>query len=217
MEIPNIIAPPPWNLTGKAYIFLYKFSKNYVQENAFLQDYQKSRFLGYFGTVMLVNYESSPVGPYKELLFIPGLFTFDWKKVYSISKIYVSTYESVYNGIENWGIPKELADFDWNDDDIKVSVGNEEIFSVKLKSRFLKFPITTSLIPLTVVQKLRRDLITTKPSAKGNGQLAKVLSMKVNPKFFPDLSKQKPLLVTKVNSFEMMFNIPTIQKDYFPS
>jgi hypothetical protein len=186
-----------------------------VQENAFLQDYQKSRFLGYFGTVMLVNYESSPVGPYKELLFIPGLFTFDWKKVYSISKIYVSTYESVYNGIENWGIPKELADFDWNDDEIKVSIEEEEIFSVKLKPRFLKFPITTSLIPLTVVQKLRRDLITTKPTAKGNGQLAKVLSMKVNPRFFPDLSKQKPLLVTKVNRFEMMFNVPTIQKDYF--
>jgi acetoacetate decarboxylase len=60
---------------------------------------------------MIVGYDTSGVGAYKELLFIPALFDFDKKKAFNISKIYVSTEESVYNGIENWGIPKQLANF----------------------------------------------------------------------------------------------------------
>ena len=75
------IAPAPWNLTGDAYIMVYKFSKGFVQEYGFLADYQQDRFLGYVGTVMLVDYKTSGVGPYRELLFIPGMFTFDWKKM----------------------------------------------------------------------------------------------------------------------------------------
>jgi acetoacetate decarboxylase len=55
--------------------------------------------------------QTSGVGPYQELLFIPGLFHIDGRYTFSISKIYVSTEASVRSGIENWAIPKELADF----------------------------------------------------------------------------------------------------------
>jgi Acetoacetate decarboxylase (ADC) len=216
------IAPAPWNLTGNAYIMVYKFSKDFVEEYGFLADYQQDRFLGYVGTVMLVDYKTSGVGPYRELLFIPGMFTFDWKKMFSISKIYVSNRDSVYNGIENWGIPKEYADFDWltNEDgteDISVNIDGKEFFKTTIKKGFVSFPLTTAILPLNVVQKLRKDLIITNPTAKGKATLAKIKSIKVDKNFFPDLSKASPLITMKVRDFEMTFNVPLVKKDYFKS
>jgi Acetoacetate decarboxylase (ADC) len=214
------IAPAPWNLTGDAYIMVYKFSKDFVEEYGFLADYQQDRFLGYVGTVMLVDYKTSGVGPYRELLFIPGMFTFDWKKMFSISKIYVSSRDSVYNGIENWGIPKEYADFDWQTnadgtEDISVNIEGKEFFKTTIKKGFISFPLTTAILPLNVVQKLRKDLIITNPTAKGKVTLAKIKSIKVDKNFFPDLSKASPLITMKVKDFEMTFNVPLVKKDYF--
>jgi hypothetical protein len=222
MEKPeNInIAPAPWHLTGNAYIMVYKFSKSFVEEQGFLADYQQDRFLGYVGTVMLVDYKTSGVGPYRELLFIPGMFTFDWKKVFSISKIYVSSHDSVYNGIENWGIPKEYANFDWqqnNDgtEEVSVKIEGKEFFKANFKKGFISFPLTTKIFPLNVVQKLRKDLIITNPTAKGKATLSSMKSVKVDKDFFPDLSQATPLLTMKVKDFEMTFNVPMVKKDYF--
>lgn len=214
------IAPAPWNLAGDAYLMVYKFSKDFVKEYGFLADYQQDRFLGYVGTVMLVDYKTSAVGPYRELLFVPGMFTFNWKKMFSISKIYVSSRESVYNGFENWGIPKEFADFNWQtnpdgSEDISVSLAGKEFFKSTIKKGFISFPITTSILPLTVAQKLRKDLVITNPTAKGKATLASIKSIEVDGNFFPDLSKVSPLVTMKVKDFEMTFNVPSMKRDYF--
>ena len=169
---------------------------------------------------MLVDYKTSGVGSYRELLFITGMFTFDWKKMFSISKIYVSSRESVYNGIENWGIPKEYADFDWQTnmdgtEDIAVKIDDKDFFRITIKKGFLSFPLTTSILPLTVVQKLRKDLVVTNPTAKGKATLASIKSIEVDRNFFPDLSKASPLITMKVKDFEMNFNVPLVKKDYF--
>jgi hypothetical protein len=221
MKIPaNIhIAPAPWHLTGNAYIMVYRFSKKFIEENGFLADFQLDRFLGYVGTVMLVDYQTSGVGPYRELLFIPGMFTFNWQKMFSISKIYVSSEDSVYNGIQNWGIPKEYADFEWvqngDAEHISVKLNDQVFFQATFKKKFISFPLTTSLFPLAVAQKLQRDLIITNPTAKGKATFAKMTQVSVNKQFFPDLSKATPLTTLKVQNFEMNFNVPIIKKDYF--
>ena len=217
-----IFAPAPWNLTGNAYIMVYKFSKDFVNEYGFLADYQRDRFLGYVGTVMLVDYQTSAVGPYRELLFIPGMFTFDWKKMFSISKIYVSSEDSVHNGIENWGIPKELADFDWlqntdGSEEISVKIKGQEFFKAHFKKGFISFPLTTTVFPLSIVQKLRKDLIITNPTAKGKATLAQMKSVTIDKNFFPDLSKTTPILTMKVKDFKMTFNVPLVKKEYFVS
>jgi acetoacetate decarboxylase len=69
---------------------------------------------------MLVDYEQSPVGPYQELLFIPGRFQFGRRRYYMVTQIYVSTQVSVENGQENWGIPKQLAQFHFETVDERV-------------------------------------------------------------------------------------------------
>jgi len=219
-QLNSTVVPAPWNLTGNAYIMVYKFSKDFVENYGFLADYQRDRFLGHLGTVMLVDYKTSGVGAYKELLFILGMFTFNWKKMFSISKIYVSSYDSVHSGIENWGIPKEFADFDWQQnpdgtEDISIKIEGKEFFSANFKKGFLSFPLTTSILPLSIVQKLRKNLIITNPTATGKATLASIKSMKVDANFFPDLSKASPLLTMKVKDFAMTFNVPIVKENYF--
>lgn len=209
------IALPPWQLTGSGYILLYRFTKAFVAEHGFLADFQKEKFVSGWGAVMLVDYQSSPVGPYHELLFIPGLFSFNKKKVFSISKIYVSTQSSVINGIENWGIPKELADFHWRkkqiSDHIAISKDGVSFFEADFIKRRICFPISTTILPLTIVQAHKNRLMLTKPRSSGMAYLAKLQNIKVNGEFFPDLTKVKPLLVLHVENFKMEFPVPACQ------
>ena len=214
-------APPPWKLKGNGYIFLYHFPKSFVEKLGFLADYQADRFNGDFvGTVMLVDYATSAVGPYHELLFVPGRLNFDKKKIFSISKIYVSSQESVENGIANWGIPKELADFrisklSEKEEVVEVMIAGKTFFKVHLQKRSFKFPITTKFFPLKLAQKLGNDLLITNSPAKGKASFTKLLNIEVDSSHFPPISQLKPLSILAVSDFEMEFPHPEITRNYF--
>ncbi|MFT6206087.1 MAG: hypothetical protein ACI9V1_002331 [Spirosomataceae bacterium] len=212
---PTIVAAPPWTLTGEGYIFTFWFTKKWAKAFGHLLGFQSENALGGLGTAMLVNYHSSDVGPYQELLIVPGRFDLGGKKQFSISKIYVSTYESVWNGINNWGIPKELADFEFNlisenKEQIKVSVNGEVFFEAKLTKKSLYIPISTLFFPLRLAQEKGDKLLITSSSAKGKATLAKVSGLKINQSCFPDISELKPLITLAVKDFEMIFPVPSI-------
>lgn len=214
LSAPTVVAAAPWTLTGSGYVFLFRFPKKFVEQQAFLAPYQRDAYRGVVGSVMLVDYRTSPVGPYFELLFIPGLFDLAGKWSFSISKIYVSSHDSVWNGIQNWGIPKELADFtvtalDAKTERIDVSLGNAPFFSVQLKKKFVSFPVSTALFPFRITQTLGNDLVLTEPSARGRASFVGVQNMKIDATYFPDVSTIRPLSVLKIEQFVMNFNVPT--------
>ncbi|KUI66632.1 hypothetical protein VM1G_02306 [Cytospora mali] len=73
---------------------------------------------------MIVRYSDTPVGPYDELVIIPGAYTYPvqnekgkWveKENPRVTRIYVSQKHTLYNGRYNWNIPKHLARFEWID------------------------------------------------------------------------------------------------------
>ncbi len=210
---PLIIAPAPWTLTGNGIILLYRFSKKWIEENGFLADYQRESFKGIVGSVMLVDYQTSPVGPYRELLFIPGYFKIEDKNTFSISKIYVSSQASVWNGIENWGIPKELANFKVEQITertklFSASLNDEPFFEATVKQGRFSFPFSSALFPLNITQRLGQDLLLTKPSAKGKAYFADIQDIKINAALFPDMSSLHPLTALVVENFEMTFPVP---------
>lgn len=214
------IAPAPWSLTGNAYVMVYKFPKEFIHENSFMEEYQRKRFLGYLGTVILVDYHTSNVGKYYELLFIPGMFTFDWEKVFSISKIYVSSEDSIFNGNRNWGIPKEKADFEWirNDlgrDEVTVKLDGNPIFEIQFNKSYLNFPIKSNFYSFKLAQKSVEDLMITRFNFKGTAKLSKINKVKVDKKYFPETSSLSALFTFQLNDFQMDFGVPNIKKDYF--
>ena len=80
-------APAPWTLEGQvAYLFIHgsRAVQDSFNENP---DPVLSPFRGGLGGLMLVRYTDSPVGPYDELILVPGCYQFGDKTYYRISQI----------------------------------------------------------------------------------------------------------------------------------
>jgi hypothetical protein len=209
--------PAPWNLKGNGYIFIYHFSKKLIGRPSFSNDFISDPSFSGLGTVMLVDYFESTAGPYRELLFVPGKFRFNDKKLYSITKIFVSTMESVLNGRKNWGIPKELAEFTFDRLDrrrerITVKKDGILVFDVTVKQTWLQYPISTHVMPLPLVQKFNGRIYYTQFHGSGRGRLARVESIYVNKEMFPDIETVKPLYVKRVENFHITFPVPQIKE-----
>lgn len=208
---------PPWTLKGQGHILVYKFPKSFIEKNGYLADYQTNNFKGFFGTIMIVDYAKTPVGPYKELLFVPGIFDLNGSKNFSISKIYVDNQDSVDNGTANWGIPKEFADFEIMEENglekISVSKNGLVFFEANIKKNRFWFPISTAFFPLKLKQKLFNKFLITNSTAKGKACFSSAKINLVNQTFFPDISSFKPILSFSVKDFSMVFPIPTIENN----
>jgi hypothetical protein len=207
--------PPPWQLEGSGFMVFYQFKPSFVVKSLNTTHPSSGHYKAGLGCLMLVDYQNSDCGAYQELLLIPGKFKFKHKRFHSITDICVSTQASVENGIKNWGIPKFKADFEWNKHDknqehICVKQNGELMLDIQFSYASLKFPVSTTFIPLNIVQEYDGQKILTRPKSKGKGQWAKIQKLNINEKLFPDVSILKPLAVVKVSNFKMTFPIPTI-------
>ncbi|KAK8878755.1 Ras-related protein Rab-6A [Apiospora arundinis] len=106
---------PPATLPAKAYGPLERASPAYVGA---------AEYVGLLGMIQIIRYTDSPVGPYDELLLVPGYFKYPHVDAEgrqterlnpSITRIYVSQKYTAKNGRLNWNIPKHLAKFDWTE------------------------------------------------------------------------------------------------------
>ena len=101
---------PPWHLQGDAFILNYWLTPNFIKHNHAFHIAPSP--IGRVVQVLLVRYHESPVGPYDELLLLDHPLI-SKRRLSSIAKIYVSTEASVVHGQHFWGIPKQLAEFEW--------------------------------------------------------------------------------------------------------
>lgn len=213
---PNSIAPPPWKLTGEGVVLLYHFPEAFHRQYGFMEDYQQEGYKGGIGAVMLVEYKTADVGPYFELLYIPGFFKIGGKFTFSISRIFVSTYDSVWNGRRNWGIPKEQADFTAirrpNGERLyEVEVNGKLIFEAQVNPWSPRIPFSNKLVPFTrIVQQLQDQLLMTRPTASGHMRLASLRRVAADPGFFPPLQQLKPLATLSIPDFLMTFPVPEL-------
>lgn len=202
-------APAPWELRGNGYILLYKFSKDFIFNSTFLEDYFKSDLILPIGGIMLIEYTDSNVGHYYELLFIPGLFKYRGNLGFSISKIYVSSVNSMVNGYNNWAIPKEIADFKFSKNgnilDVSVYKDNTYIFSIKLLENNFSIPFNNRFLPAKLIQKKQDKVFITDFFAKGRLSTVKILEISSDENYFPDINNMTPFLVGKASSFSMLF------------
>ncbi|MFA6127212.1 MAG: acetoacetate decarboxylase family protein [Bacteroidales bacterium] len=207
-------APAPWVLSGRGFILMYRFPAAFVRDSCFLPDeWKESKWSG-IGYVMLVDYQSSPVGSYRELLIIPGKTRFGGVKLATISKIYVDSCESMINGRINWGIPKELTDFTWTEENRlhTIQVGsNKPWFQLVLETGSIPFPVNTKLLPIHLYQELDEKKFLINPSGKGTGHFTLIKYAKADSAFFPDLDQVEPLVAIYVNPFRLTFPVANVE------
>ncbi|MEQ8677868.1 MAG: acetoacetate decarboxylase family protein [Aggregatilineales bacterium] len=215
------IAAPPWELRGDGFILIYRFPEAFIRRDGNVPRFLSDKFAGGWGTVMLMDYHTSPVGAYRELLFVPGVFDVGRRWTYSVTKIYVSTMASVVNGRENWGIPKQLADFELkqcpdNRQHISVSVDGNPFFSASLRVSAPRLPVTTRLLPFrpALIQQStdqpEATILLTKPTGSGWVRTAKIETLTVDNTYFPNIEPFKPIVTINVANFTANFPIPKV-------
>lgn len=217
---PIIDAPAPWDLVGRGYISVLRFSPDSRVQDTFLPtSLLRKRGRSPYGYLMFVDYQSSDAGPYHELLFIPGSFPFeDGQRHLSISRIFVSTMDSVVNGRNNWGIPKELADFDvrygeQGVDRVTLSRDGRVFAELEFKSYPFWIPFLSALIPKslrTLGQHYDGKTFVYTPSARGWIKPARTMRARADAAMFPNLGRAKTLLTVEVPRFRMTFPVSKI-------
>lgn len=219
-DLPSVpLAPAPWQLTGQGYILLVKLPKEVLDDPRHVPAELRGTRRGGFAMVMLVDYEHSAVGPYRELLYIPGTFAFGAARHRSITRIYVSSVESVVNGRRNWGIPKDACDFDFQygrdggEDRLSASLNGKTFARFSFRPGRVKLPFSTSMLPkflLNLAQRHAGQQFVYAPSAKGSIAFAKVTDWAFDSALFPDLARGKVLTAVRVPRFTMAFPVSTI-------
>lgn len=109
---PYVLVPAPWSLKGDVYttFLLPGFGIDLdgkLPEKAWSPleradpRTKLGKFVGKLGTIQLVRYTESPVGPYDEMYIVPGFFEYEnegkVERNVRISRIYVSQKYSVWN------------------------------------------------------------------------------------------------------------------------
>jgi hypothetical protein len=185
-------AGPPWHLQGSGSILLFRFEPGFLERE--------------FGLVMLVDYDDSPIGPYRELLFLAGF------RISRITKIYVSTEESADNGRHNWGIPKEVADFAverrGRTERVHVTRDGRTVADLTVGIGRPPLPVTALFIPRsfrTLVQPWEGRTYVTTLAGRGIVRPARLLKARIDPELFPDLTRGKLLGAVQVSRFRLVF------------
>lgn len=213
-------APAPWSLKGQGYIFAVLMPEATLDAESFIPASLAGTRRGRLAYAMFVDYEQSDAGPYHELLYIPGSFQFSEARRLSITKIYVSSWESVVNGRENWGIPKERCDFFVSYgadavDRIRLIAEDGTVFAnLELEHRFIRLPMPAHWAPprlRTLSQHFEGREFTFTPEAQGHMKWAAVRHWEFDSRYFPDLARGRVIAALKVTDFRMVFPLSRVQ------
>lgn len=212
-DLPAVAAaPPPWTLHGSGWILLLRFPETLRSAAEHLPPPLRDRPFRGPSVVMFVDYRDSPAGPYRELLYIPGRFTDDGGGAWSVTRIWVSTWESVVNGRRNWGIPKDRADFVLDrrkgGERITVLHGGTEVARLDLSAGGPSFPVTTGFVPgmlRRLVQYHGGHRYSLTITAGGRVRAARLQDARGGSGRFPDLGAARTLAAVRVSRFTMTF------------
>lgn len=158
------------------------------------------------GGVYLAYYGSGSVLEYSELIVVPGLVRHDRHFGAWISHIYVDHPDSVAGGRNIWGLPKELAEFTWQDDGVEVR--QEGTLLCKMRSHW-KLPLWQQELTIPSLSKLENRYIKFLGHAMGNLRLVNAQLEVPTDSPFSALNLGQPWLTGGSDSWELVAGVPT--------
>jgi hypothetical protein len=212
MSLPgSALVSPPWRLAGRGFVLAYTFPPEFVEAQG-LPAGLLGRFRGGPGAVMVVDYASSPVGPYRELLFLPGRFAVAGGLYPAITRIFVSSQASADNGRAHWALPKERATFESEAtgrrrERVRVLAGGRVFFEAELAWSRWPLPVLVPRwpLPFTLAQPGPDGLRLTTLRGAALARRARLLSVRVTGPEFPDVCGFAPRFGVRTAPFRLVF------------
>lgn len=144
--------PAPWTIKGYGFLNLHLLEIERVRSYIPNEFQIISIFPGKtVGGVFITSYGAGSTLNYSELIIVSGLVSHRGKIGSWISHIYVDNADSVAGGREIWGLPKELAQFNWNltgQPSVQVIQADRALCSLSCQWRSLSFPIPSIAAPV---------------------------------------------------------------------
>ncbi|NGZ77034.1 acetoacetate decarboxylase family protein [Saccharibacillus alkalitolerans] len=214
------ITEPPWHLTGTALVVGFPARPNRKQRDvsasASGSTQSPGRAIGGAGAVVLADYRTSDVGPYRELLIAPGRFRSGTDTGHTITRIFVDSEASAVSGRANWGIPKETAllsagfaaDGSWRFSAASAD-GNEggsgdAFFSLTARPFGPSFPVPFGRLPFRLLQEEGGLRFLTRLGGSARGRFARIERVWSDPSVFP-FPDRKPRIVLLLETFALVF------------
>ena len=199
---------PPWHLQGDAFILNYWLTPNFIKHNHAFHIAPSP--IGRVVQVILVRYHESPIGRYDELLLLDHPLI-SKRRLSSIAKIYVSTETSVVHGQHFWGIPKQLAQFEWviKDDVVYCTISFEQqemslcLYKYKHSQTFYMNSHHLPARLLNIQQTWQGLHYQFSPQFRGKLCKLKQATWKNTLDIFPDFSQAKYLHSFYVPEFQL--------------
>ncbi|WP_404790054.1 acetoacetate decarboxylase family protein [Altericista sp. CCNU0014] len=133
--------PAPWQLYGTAFqtvqLIDLERSQTFIPPTFEVVTILPGKTLG---GIYVSIYRGNSTLAYSEAIVVAGLVRYGNQFGAWISHIYVDNPESVAGGRNIWGLPKELAEFEWSEDAVKVRQGNSNLCLVRHGQR--GFPLS---------------------------------------------------------------------------
>ncbi|MDX2240524.1 MAG: acetoacetate decarboxylase family protein [Leptolyngbyaceae cyanobacterium bins.302] len=125
------------------------------------------------GGIFVTCYDGSDsVMQYSELIVVSGLVAHAGKIGFWVSHIYVDNPNSVAGGRDIWGLPKELAQFEWNLAGLpQVAVKQDDRPLCRLACQWRSFSLPLPTISAPVFSKLGADPLLFTAEGKFNVQV----------------------------------------------
>ena len=212
-----VLSPPPWQMQGEAFILNYWLTPSFIRQ---AQDFRLApSALGRAVQVLLVRCRSSPVGPYDELLILDHPLIAK-RRLSSVPKILVSTGVSAAHGQQLWGLPKELAQFEWHEQGQDVSCAihfNRQSMALRL-SKIKKprsFYINSHHLPaamLKISQAQQGKRYQFSPQFRGHFSRLLSAQWQDTQDIFPDFSQARHLQSFYAPEFKLVFPEARIQQ-----
>lgn len=144
--------PPPWTIQGHGFLSLHLLDVEQVRSVIPDQFQVISVFPGKtVGGVLIASYGATSTLIYNELIVVSGLVSCANQVGSWISHIYVDNPDSVAGGRAIWGLPKELAHFQWNlseQPSVHVTQNDRTLCQLYCQWRSPSFPIPSISAPV---------------------------------------------------------------------
>lgn len=177
--------PPPWTLKGYGLQTLHLLHveqvRPYLPSDLTIIQVLPGLTVG---MIYVASYSAASVMPYNELIVANAIASYQGKVGAWISHIYVDNPDSVQGGRDIWGLPKEMADFQWQRGElpeVQVSQGDRVLCSLTCKWRSPSFSGFQFPVGAPVLSKLDSRFITF--SGQGNfGLHLAGINLRIPPK-----------------------------------